>query len=80
MLDIFLMNYITFTKINIMKKKVAQMQKTRNVYTTKKLRYTNDYQYKSLEEEEEEEEEEEKEQTSKKPNKKNHLKNQQNTI
>ena len=77
MLDIFLMNYITFTKINIMKKKVAQMQKTRNVYTTKKLRYTNDYQYKSLEEEEEEEE---KEQTSKKPNKKNHLKNQQNTI
>ena len=77
MLDIFLMNYITFTKINIMKKKVAQMQKTRNVYTTKKLRYTNDYQYKSLEEEEEEEE---KEQTIKKPNKKNHLKNQQNTI
>ena len=77
MLEIFLMNYITFTKINIMKKKVAQMQKTRNVYTTKKLRYTNDYQYESLEEEEEEEE---KEQTSKKPNKKNHLKNQQNTI
>ena len=78
MLETFLMNYITFTKINIMKKKAAQMQKTRNVYTTKKLRYTNDYQYKSLEEEEEEEEE--KEQTSKKPNKKNHLKNQQNTI
>ena len=78
MLEIFLMNYITFTKINMMKKKVAQMQKTRNVYTTKKLRYTNDYQYESLEEKEEEEEE--KEQTSKKPNKKNHLKNQQNTI
>ena len=34
------------------------MQKTRNVYTTKKLRYTNDYQYESLEEEEEEEEKE----------------------
>ena len=31
------MNYTTFTKINTMKKKMAQIQKTKNFFTTKNL-------------------------------------------
>ena len=60
------MIYITFTRINIMKKKMAQIQKTiqkQKLFYYKKLRLTDDYQYES-------EEEEKGQQASKRPDQK----------
>ena len=64
------MNFITFTRINAVTKKIVWKQKTKKLYY-KKLRLTNDYQYES---------EEEEQQTSKKPDKNKLPKNQQRMI
>ena len=59
----FLKNFITFTRINTVKKKDGLNRKDKKKIYYKKLRLTNDYQY-------EPEEEEQQQQTSKKPDKK----------
>ena len=71
----FLMNCITFTRTNTMKKKMVQIQKIKKSYY-KKLRLTDDYQYES----EDAEKEQQQQQTSKKLDEKESPKNQQKII
>ena len=46
MLETFLINNITFTRMNTMKKKMAQIQKTKNFYQ-KKFGLTDEYYFES---------------------------------
>ena len=75
MLEIFLMNCITFTRTNTMKKKMVQIQKIKKILL-QKLRLTDDYQYES----EDAEKEQQQQQTSKKLDEKESPKNQQKII